>query len=80
MTAAAWITLAIGLLSILGSWLGAWMAVRIAQARDAQRIATLELEVNRLRNFVHDFKDHVGPMLVYAQMFKEHIDRERAKH
>lgn len=77
MTAAAWVSLAIGLLSIIGSWLGAWMAVRIAQARDTQRITALEAEVVRLRNFVHDFKDHIAPMLVYAQMFKEHIDRER---
>lgn len=80
MTPAAWISLGIGLLSILGSWLGAWMAVRIAQARDGQRIATLELEVMRLRDSLHDFKTDISPLLVYAQMFKEQIDRERAKH
>ncbi len=79
MTPAAWISLAIGLLSILGSWLGAWMAVRIAQARDGQRIATLELEVMRLRDALHEFKGQISPMLVYAQLFKEHIDRERSR-
>ncbi len=77
MTAAAWISLAVAVLSVIGSTLGAWIAVRMAQARDGQRIATLEVEVMRLRDALHEFKGSISPMLVYAQMFKEHIDRER---
>lgn len=80
MTPAAWISLGIGLLSVICSGLSVFIAVRISTAVHDQRLKSLEVEVIRLRDSLHDFKTDISPLLVYAQMFKEHLDRERSKH
>ena len=79
MTAAAWISLAIGLLSVICSGLSVFVAVRISTAVHHQRLQSLETEVMRLRDSLHDFKNDISPLLVYAQMFKEQLERGRAK-
>lgn len=54
MPAAAWIALAGCIVTIIGSGFAAWVAVRVGQARDSQRISTLEGELVRLRDSVHE--------------------------
>lgn len=60
MPPAAWIALVGCIVTIMGSGLAAWVAVRTGQARDSQRITTLEAELVRLRDSVHDERSRVG--------------------
>ncbi len=70
MPAAAWIALA----TMVGSGRAAWIAVRVVQARDSQRILALEQELVRLRDSFHDLRDHLNPLLTQIQ-----LDIERLK-
>lgn len=67
MTPAAWIALVGCVLSIVGSGLAAWVAVRVGQARDGQRIAALEPELIRTREAIHDLRDTWNPILAHMQ-------------
>lgn len=60
VTPAAWIAIIGCITTILGSGFAAWVAVRVGQARDSQRITTLESELVRLRDSVHDERTRVS--------------------
>lgn len=81
MTAAAWIALAGCICTVLGSGFAAWIAVRVGQARDGQRIAAIEPEMIRIRDSIHDLRDTWNPILAHLQADIERLkgSQEEAK-
>ncbi len=65
--------------TIIGSALAAYLAVRVGQARDTQRIATLETELVRLRDSVHEDRTRVGTAFLELGSGIKEVQLEVAK-